>query len=224
MAGCTKMNYNFAMKKRGDWLKQRREDLKALNKTRFSVRALAERVGISGAGLSHLENSDAMPSLDLAMNLARELGRPIEWILTGSDFWSFSGIPIIGTTLTGPDIDWIKHGHAAFKIKEYVDIPVEGRRLYGLKVSGDTALTKYNEGEVIIVDPDVNPITGEDVVVITKSGNDSVIKILASQRDGKVFLDSTNDRQQRVIRDLDEIIFIHPVVSIAKSITIKAAK
>lgn len=212
------------MKKRGDWLKQRREDLKALDKTRFSVRAVAERIGVSGAGLSHLENSDAMPALDLAMRLAKELDRPIEWILTGSEFGPPYGIPIIGTTLTGPDASWFKNGYSELEMGEYVDIPVKGRRLYGLKVSGDVALTRYNEGEVIIADPDENPVTGEDVVVITKSDNDSVIKILASQRDGKVFLDSPSDRQQRVIRDLDEIIFMHPVVSVAKSITIKAKK
>ncbi|TQS50143.1 XRE family transcriptional regulator, partial [Salmonella enterica subsp. enterica serovar Typhimurium] len=41
------------------------------------MRAVAERVGISSAGMSHLENTDAMPSLDLAMKLAKELDRPI---------------------------------------------------------------------------------------------------------------------------------------------------
>ncbi|MFW5407212.1 helix-turn-helix domain-containing protein [Pectobacterium brasiliense] len=211
------------MKKRGDWLKKRREELKHIDKTRFSLRALAERVGISGAGMSHLENSDSMPSLDLAIKLARELDRSVSWILTGSECDTLPGIPIIGTTLTGPSRGWFENGYSAQDVVEYVDIPITDRRFYGLLVSNDISLTKYAEGEVIIADPDATPVTGEEVVVVTKSDNDSVIKILASQRDGKVFLDRLGDRQ-RMIRDLDDIIFIHPVVSVAKSMTIKAIK
>jgi transcriptional regulator with XRE-family HTH domain len=208
------------MKKRGDWLKERREALKSLDKRKFSMRAVAERVGISSAGMSHLENSDAMPSLDLAMKLARELDQSIEWVLTGVGDKANRGIPIIGTTLTGPDAGWIAGEGHGYQLNEYVDIPVPSHRLYGLKVAGDSTLVRYNEGEVLIVDPDADLVTGEDVVVVTKNGDDSVVKILSSQRDGKVYLDSS-DRSQRVIRDLDEIILIHPIVLVAKSHTVK---
>ena len=211
------------MKKRGEWLKERREELKVLDKRRFSMRAVAERLGVSSAGLSHLENTDAMPSLDLAMKLARELDRPVEWILTGSDNYSYEGIPIIGTTVSGPDIEWLDNSGRAATITEYVDIPVTGRRLYGLKVSGDVTLG-YNEGEVLIVDMDAELVTGEDVVVVSKNALDSSVKILSSQRSGKVFLDSPTDRNQRLISDLDEIIVMHPVVFVAKSHTVKSKK
>ncbi|WP_254599115.1 LexA family transcriptional regulator [Serratia marcescens] len=207
------------MKKRGDWLKERREELKALDKKRFSVRALAERVGITSAGVSHLENSDAMPALDLAYKLARELDRPVEWILTGVG-GEQPGVPIIGTTLSGPSAEWLERNGQGFNPTEYVNLHIPGRRLYGLKVSGDPSLPRYTEGEILIVDPDADPVTGEDVVVVTKNSDGSVVKILSSQRDGKVFLDSA-DRSQRVIRDLDEIIFIHPIVMVAKSHTVK---
>lgn len=209
------------MKKRGEWLKERREEMKSLNKRRFSMRAMAERVGISSAGLSHLENSDAMPSLDLALNIARELDRPVEWVLTGSDNYSTNGIPIIGTTLTGPDMTWLESGGRETSYREYVNIPVANRRLYGLKVSGDMSLG-YNEGEVVVVDPDAELVTGEDVVVISTQALDSVVKILSSERAGKVYLDSPTDRNQRLIRDLDEIIVMHPVIFVAKSHTIKS--
>jgi len=211
----------LCMKKRGEWLKERREELKTLNKRKFSMRAVAERVGISSAGLSHLENSDAMPSLDLAMKIARELDRPVEWVLTGSDNYSHNGIPVIGTTVTGPDIDWINNTGRGSDHREYVDIPVANRRLYGLKVTGDSTLG-YNEGEVVIVDPDAELVTGEDVVFVSSYKEDSSVKILASERVGKVYLDSPTDRNQRLIRDLDEIIVIHPVIFVAKSHTVKS--
>lgn len=74
-----------------------------------------------------------------------------------------------------------------------------------MKVSGDQSLSRYYEGEVVISDPDLDPVTGEDVVVVTKSDNGSVVKVLASQRDNKVFLDSPDDRSQRVIRILTKL-------------------
>lgn len=209
-----------AMKKRGEWLKERREEMKTLDKRKFSMRAMAERVGISSAGLSHLENSDAMPSLDLAMKLARELDKPIEWVLSGSDAYSHKGIPIIGTTISGPDIEWLQSQGKTGDYQEYVDIPVVNRRFYGLKVSGDPTVG-YNEGEVVIVDPDAELVTGEDVVCVTEFEHDSSVKILASQRGNAFYLDTPSDRNQRLIRDLDKIIVIHAVVFVAKSHTVK---
>lgn len=209
------------MKKRGEWLKQRREELKSLDKRKYSMRAVAERVGISSAGMSHLENSDAMPSLDLAMKLAKELDRPIEWVLNGADTYGKRGIPIIGTTISGPDRGWLDSLGKEGSYNEFVDITAPNKRLYGLKVSGDSACG-YNEGEVVVVDPDGDLITGEDVVVITNEMTGSCIRILASMRAGQYFFDSPTDRNQRLISDLDSIISIHPVIFVAKSHTIKA--
>lgn len=207
------------MEKRGDWLKARREELKKQNKLKFSVRAVAERIGITGAGLSHLENSDAMPALDLAIKLARELGRSVEWVLNGAGGDVFRGVPIIGSTSAGPTLEMINSGLSQ-KCLSYVDINVQDATLYGLMIDTDIA-AQYHLGEVLIADPNRKPVTGEDVVVVTKSGNGPFVKMLASKRDGKVFMDAPNDRSQRVTIDLDEIIFIHPIICVAKSIAIK---
>jgi len=208
------------MKKRGDWLKARREELKKLDKLKFSVRAVAERIGITGAGLSHLENSDAMPALDLALKLAKELDRPVEWVLTGIGSEELRGIPVIGTTTAGPDMSMINNSQALAS-REFVDIDVRDHALYGLKVDSDPSASHYHVGEVLVADPNGEPVTGEDVVVVTKSGEGPFIKMLASQRDGKVFLDSPGERSQRVIIDLDEIICLHPIVCVAKSIAVR---
>ena len=209
------------MKKRGDWLKARREELKKHNKSKFSVRAVAERIGITGAGLSHLENSDAMPALDLAIKLAKDYDRPVEWILTGVGGENLRGIPVIGSTLSGPDMTMINNVKA-MECPEYVDIDVRDSALYGIKVENDFSASSYHAGDVLIVDPNMEPVTGEDVVVVTTSGEGPFIKMLASQRDGKVFLDAPNDRSQRLVIDLDEIILIHPIVCVAKSIAVKS--
>ena len=206
------------MKKRCDWLKQRREELKSLDKKKFSIRALAERVGISSAAISHLENHDVMPALDLAMNLARELDRPVEWVLTGVDI---TRIPIIGTTMSGPDLEWFSSDDKNSGYSEYVNLTVSGKRLYGLKVVGDHSCG-YNEGEVVVIDMDGELITGEDVAVVIDGNNGSCVRILASMRNEQLFLDSPVDRNQRLISDRDKIISIHPVIFVAKSHTIRS--
>ena len=210
----------IAMKKRGEWLKERREELKTLDKRKYSMRAVAERLGISSAGLSHLENTDAMPSLDLAMKLARQLDRPIEWVLTGSDTYRYHGIPIIGTTLTGPSVEWLEDSGDPDWSQEYVNLQIPGRQLYGLKVEDDPTLS-YNEGEVLIIDKDAELVTGEDVAIVSRKPVDSSIKILSSIRGGKVYLDSPTDRNQRLISDLSDIIVMHPVIFVAKSHLVK---
>lgn len=209
------------MKKRGEWLKERREELKGLDKRKFSMRAVAERVGVSSAGMSHLENTDAMPSLDLAMNLARELDMPIEWVLNGSYAHAKKSIPIIGTTISGPNRDWVNSCGMDGVSNEYVNLHIPNRRLYGLKVSGDPSCG-YNEGEVIVADLDGELITGEEVVIVHKDAiTGSCVKILSSMRSGLFFFDSVTDRNQRVISDLSDIFSLHPVVFVAKSHTIK---
>lgn len=209
------------MKKRGDWLKARREELKQKNKTRYSIRAVAERLGLSYSGLYHLESTDAMPTLDLALKLANELDRSLEWVLTGINTDSAKRIPIIGTTETGPALEWFENGCSDSMLGEYVDVSVPNRNLYGLKVLSD-GLAKYNVGEVLIADPNMEPVTGEDVLVVLDDDGGFAIKILASQRDGKVFLDSPDNRSQRMICDRDKIVLIHPVILVAKSAAVKS--
>ncbi len=214
------MVYYLEMKKRGEWLKARREELKQQNKTKFSIRALAGRVGVSYAGLSHLENNDAMPALDLGLKLAHELDRSPEWVLTGVYNDARTGIPVIGSISTGPDTEWLANGMVDNTFPSYVDISVPERNLYGLTVdSGD--VIGYRVGEVLIADPKMEPVTGEDVIIITKDGVDSGVKVLASQRDGKVYLDTPGGASQRVIRDLDDIVLMHPIILVAKSIAVK---
>lgn len=212
------------MKKRGIWLKARREELKNLSASSsdYSVRAVAERVGMSAAGLSHLENSDAMPSLDLGFKLARELGRSVDWVLTGNEMPS--GIPVLGSTSSDISSDLILNESERMKSDEFVNFPIAGNcNLYALRISGNMFSGRYSIDDLLILDSNREPVVGEEVVLYDPNDGRLMVKMLASFREGKVFLDSTDGTINRISRSVDEISFIHPVVGAAKWFTVYKA-
>lgn len=212
------------MNKRGNWLKARREELKNLSSdsSHYSVRALAERVGMSAAGLSHLENTDAMPALDLGFRLARELGRSVDWVLTGDE--TPSGIPVLGSTSSDTSINMIINTADRVNAKEFVNFPIAGNcQLYALRITGNMFAGRYSVDDLLILDANREPVVSEEVALYDRTEGKLMIKMLASFRDGKAFLDSTDGTINRISRSMDDLEFIHPVVGIAKWFTVYKA-
>lgn len=212
------------MKNRGNWLKARREELKSLsdNSSYYSLRALAERVGMSGAGLSHLENTDAMPSLDLGFKLARELGRSVDWVLTGNE--TPAGIPVLGTTASDTSIEMILNTENWMQAKEFVNFPVTGNcHLYALRITENMLSARYPVDDLLVLDSKREPVVGEEVALYSPDNGKFMVRMLANMREGKVFLDSTDGSVNRISRSLDNIDFIHPVIAIAKWFTVYKA-
>lgn len=199
------------MKKQGSWIKERRKEL---NKT---TREIGKIIGTTGSAVSNIENHGVIPNLKIAYKLAAVLDRPTDWVLTGKFEKKSSKIPIIGNTQAGPNKEWIEIEESG--CYEYVNFPTNSNKYYALKVVGDSMSPRVLEGEVVIVDPTLFPQTGEDVVVKLNDG-EIMIKTLASIRDDKVFLDSTNSSYKRIIIDKKDLIYMHAVVAVARSIMI----
>lgn len=212
------------MNKRGNWLKARREELKKLSSdsSHYSVRALAERVGMSAAGLSHLENTDAMPSLDLGFKLARELGRSVDWVLTGDE--TPSGIPVLGSTSSDTAINMIVNAADRANAREFVNFPIAGNcQLYALRITGNMFAGRYSVDDLLILDANREPVVSEEVALYDRTEGKLMIKMLASFREGKAFLDSVDGTMSRISRSMDDLEFIHPVVGSAKWFTVYKA-
>lgn len=210
------------MKKiRGNWLKARREELKKLsgNSSHYSVRALAERVGMSGPGLTHLENTDAMPSLELGFNLARELGRSIDWVLTGEE--TPAGIPVLGTTSTNTNAALIMNKERWDDCTEFVNFPIIGSgRFYSLRITENIFPGRYLVDDLLILDAEREPVMGDEVALYLPESGEFLIRILGSIREDKIHLNSTDLTQNRSVRSMHEIEFIHPIVGSAKWFTV----
>lgn len=197
--------------KQGEWIKARRLEL---NKT---TRELGALIGTTGSAVSNIENHGVIPNLGVAYKLAAALDRPTDWVLTGRFDNNSSKIPIVGNTQAGPDKEWNEIDIGG--CYEYVNFPIQSNKYYALKVVGDSMSPRVLEGEVVIVDPISVPQTGEDVVVKMLDG-ETMIKTLASIRDNQVFLDSTNSSYKRIIKDKKDLLYMHAVVAVARSVMI----
>lgn len=197
--------------KQGEWIKARRIELKK------TTRELGAMIGTTGSAVSNIENHGVIPNLGIAYKLAAALDRPTDWILTGQYNDQTSRIPIIGNTQAGPDKEWSELGIGG--CYEYVNFPIQSNKYYALRVIGDSMSPRVLEGEVVIVDPFISPQTGEDVVVKTQDG-ETMIKTLASIREDQIFLDSTNTSYKRIIKNKQDILYMHSVVAVARSVMV----
>lgn len=207
---------------RGTWLQARRKELQEQNpqtSAAYSQRAVADFVGISAPALSHLERSDAMPSLEVALKLAEYYKKTPQWILTGKDLASEHGIPIIGNTLTGDVEKFINGGLDSLDVQNFVNMPAAtDGRLYALKIVQNCASAAYQIGDMVVADAESEMIVGEDhLVKLRKDDNFIIIMTLVTRRADEIVFNSITELHGRTIVNQDDILFIHPVVSVAKA-------
>lgn len=212
--------------KRGSWLKARREELKGANKdtaSAYTLRAVADYAGVSSAGISNLESTDAMPTLDLALRLAELYGKSVEWILTGKETVTERGVPIVGNITDGPMDEFVTHGLRFPDEWQYVDMPNSiRRRMYALRIDNDASSIAYRAGDVAIFDPAMRPIVGEDHLV-KFAKNDTVgelLLLISSSADQYVFA-SVKDAGRRIVKSHAEVALILPIFAVAKSCAIR---
>jgi len=207
---------------RGNWLQARREELKLANPknaSAYSLRGVAEAIGVTHAALGHLERTGGMPALELAVRLAKYYQRSPEWVLTGKDATSEYGIPIVGTTLTGPSDDFLKNGFQEGEGQEYVNLPTRpDRRLYALRITDNRETLAYQVGDFIIVDPDQKPITGEQhLVKLPRDDNFiAVLTLITEMIDGYVF-NSITELNNRIVMEKKDVTYLHTVVGVVKA-------
>ncbi|MFU9136688.1 helix-turn-helix domain-containing protein [Erwinia tasmaniensis] len=211
---------------RGQWLKARREELKHANPNNasaYSLRGVAEAIGCTHAALGHLERTDGMPTLDLALKLAKIYGRSPEWVLTGKDASSEHGIPIVGTTLTGPSDVFLKDGVQNAADQQFVDVPNNvARRLYAVRIADSRGAPAFQAGDLIIADSDVRPITGEThLVKLRRDDNFIAIMTLITDMGDSFVFNSLKELNNREVFRYDEIEYLHPIVAMAKAWTVK---
>lgn len=211
---------------RGTWLKARREELKYASKgtaSDYSLRGVAEFAGVSAAGLSNLERTDAMPTLDLALKLAEYYGKSIEWVLTGKDTRTDKGIPVVGNVTNGPNAEFMEHGLRFPDEFQFVDMPTSSRRqCYALRINDEASSAAYRTGEFAIFDPNMAHILGEDHLVKFANGDTvAELLLLISERDGQYVFNSVRDGHRRIVKDIKDVVFMLPVLAVAKAFAIR---
>ncbi|MBE5035527.1 LexA family protein [Gallibacter intestinalis] len=88
-------------------------------------------------------------------------------------------IPVYGRVPAGVPIEAIE------SIDEYIDVPAEyakgGKRLFGLKVKGDSMYPKYLDGDIIVVREESDCESGQDCVVYVNGYDATLKKVIKKQ-------------------------------------------
>lgn len=195
------------MKTRGERLRARRNELG------LTLREVAEKINVSIPGVSNLErNSDVMPSLEIGVALAECYEKSVNWILNGVDD-DGSRIPVTGTTDTGP-LDFTDDNSTIERYIPFSSSKLSAGVIYSLTISNQLASgSLYPVGDVLLIDPAMQLVCGEDVLVKTTSGKVDVLR-LARIVDETYYLDAQD--QTRFVLNKSQLILIHQIVGVVK--------
>jgi phage repressor protein C with HTH and peptisase S24 domain len=89
----------------------------------------------------------------------------------------------------------------------YINYPMRDPNAYALRCMGDSMRPRIREGEFVIIEPNSEPISGDEVLVKSLDGR-VMIKTLLYQRDGRLHLLSVNEAhplQSTPLEDVDKI-------------------
>lgn len=96
-----------------------------------------------------------------------------------------------------PVLTWVQAGalHStedlypyAGAAEEYLSVSVRGEHCFSLKVRGDSMLPDFREGDMIVIDPDLQPRSGDYVVVVIDGTGEATFKRYMKKKDGEVLM------------------------------------
>ncbi|BEE11808.1 repressor [Aeromonas veronii] len=158
----------------------------------LSKTALAKAIGISGVSVGKWESGLNQPKGRYLNDLAAALGVSVDWLLTGKEEGtagvaesSFPGyrnvepavipqggrVPILSYVQAGNWREMCEQATTFDGNVEYVTASVDiGPCGFGLWLRGNSMTPQFNEGDLVIVDPDEQPRPGD--FVVAKNGSD----------------------------------------------------
>lgn len=179
-----------------DRILSRRKHLK------LSQLELANRIGITRVSVGKWESGLNQPKGRYLNDLAAALGVSVDWLLTGKEEGTvgvaespFSGyrnvepavipqggrVPILSYVQAGNWREMCEQATTFDGNVEYVTASVDiGPCGFGLWLRGNSMTPQFNEGDLVIVDPDEQPRHGD--FVVAKNGSDeATFKVPASR-------------------------------------------
>lgn len=150
-----------------DRVKQRRLDL-GMTQTE-----LAEKVGTTQQGIVSIESGRTKRPRNL-LELSKALQTDPNWLMNGGSFQTLEEV----STKRVPLISYVQAGALAHKNPieafdgsfEYVMTDMDWSQFtFALRIEGDSMEPDFRQGDVIIVDPEIEPAPGE--FVVAKNGD-----------------------------------------------------
>ncbi|MFM5115145.1 LexA family protein [Aeromonas hydrophila] len=153
------------------------ERIKELRKKHgLTQQQLGEKIGARKASVSQWETGDVSPSADYLVALARVFGVSAHWLSTGKGSPELSNVepaeipqgnrvPILSYVQAGNWREMCEQATTFDGNVEYVAASVDiGPCGFGLWIRGRSMNPAFNEGDLVIIDPDESPRPGDYVV------------------------------------------------------------
>lgn len=198
----------------------------------ISQATLGEGVGVSQTTIWKLMNGKTSSNRKL-YQIADYLQINLDWLVSGTGemeaHQSKNEIEYIGRLKEGTILvkgEAIMGADGAFQMNEdfngrlkfYSDDP----NAFALKVKGDSMFPRINSGEFVVIEPNIVPCSGDEVLVRTKDGR-NMIKKLEFHRDFMYRFTSINQDHPPLTLDenqVDKIMFVSAIVKSSRYVDV----
>jgi len=124
-------------------------------------------------------------------------------------------VPVVGTAQLGDNGHWAELEYPVGHGDGHIEFASRDANAYALRCRGDSMRPRILDGEYVIVEPNGEPIPGDEVLVKAVDGR-VMVKTFLYRREGRLHLMSANAAHPPQAIPLDQVDKIHPVVAIVK--------
>lgn len=220
----------FTMKNKSGELSSRIK--KAREKAKLTQQRLASLTGVTKAAVSAWESGKAIPRQGAIEAISRATQVSVEWLLVGGradggggvsftpngqviadiDFSAKKTIPIYGQAVAGVNGEFSFNGKKLFEMLCPPQL-LRAPDAYGVQVSGDSMYPRYEDGEIVYVDPSRRVKKGDYVVaqVMLEEGSSSpqaFIKKFIRHNEEELVLEQFNPEKNLVFPH-ERVVSVH---------------
>mgnify|MGYP001564952366 CR=1 FL=1 len=171
-----------------------------------TLAALARRLDIEPSVINRAIRDQRVPELWM-YKVSYATGYRVEWLRTGRGAkLNPAHVSVAAESLGGyglppsalvPVLTWVQAGALRSAVdlypyagvaEEYITVSLRGEHCFALRVRGDSMLPEFREGDMIVVDPDLSPRSGDFVVAVVDATGEATFKRYQKKKDGEVLM------------------------------------
>jgi len=176
----------------------------------ISQKKLAQMLNWDPSNLVRIEKGRVIPSLRSIEEIAEKLEVPPSYLIDNNGL--SPTIPIVSFASAGEAANFTDQGYPQGGGMYFIDRPANfsDPNGFGIEVSGDSMVPKYEDGQIVLVDTRKKPQNGDYAVIGLMNGDKYVKRYREAQ--GVVILESVNPLYPPVVVQKDEIRFAYKIV------------
>lgn len=122
-------------------------------------------------------------------------------------------VPVVGMAQLGDNGFWAELETPVGYGDGFIPFPAKSRNAYALRCRGDSMKPRIKNGEFVVVDPEIEPAPGDEVLLKAKDGR-VMVKELLYIRDEAVHLLSVNEAHGKMTFPMADIDCLHCIAGI----------